>query len=102
MDRSRAAPQPCIRSVIEIESILRSTISVKAVERTQFRPYDVVIPEVSSSAFISGRSEYYFDFDDPFRRGFIFRGVRVMSDHPALISGQGIETQVRTSVRCVR
>jgi trans-L-3-hydroxyproline dehydratase len=58
---------------IEIESILGSTMAVQAVERTTFGAHDAVVPEVSGTAFITGRSEYYFDPDDPFRRGFIFR-----------------------------
>jgi proline racemase len=62
-----------LNEAIEIESILGSTMTVKAVERVQFGPYDAVISEVSGTAFITGRSEYYFDPADPFRGGFIFR-----------------------------
>jgi trans-L-3-hydroxyproline dehydratase len=58
---------------ITIESILGSTMSVKVVDLTKFGPYDAVIPEVSGTASIIGRSEFYFDPDDPFRAGFIFR-----------------------------
>ncbi len=56
-----------------IESILGSTMSVRVVETTKFGPYDAVIPEVSGTASIVGRNEFYFDPDDPFRNGFIFR-----------------------------
>jgi trans-L-3-hydroxyproline dehydratase len=58
---------------IGIESILGSMMTVQAVECTKFGSYDAVIPEVGGTAFITGRSEYYFDPDDPFTRGFIFR-----------------------------
>jgi len=58
---------------VTIESILGSTMSVKVVEVTKFGPYDAVIPEVSGTASIIGRNEFYFDPDDPFRMGFIFR-----------------------------
>ena len=58
---------------IGIESILGSTMTVQAVECTKCGPHDAVVPEVSGTAFITGRSEYYFDPDDPFSRGFIFR-----------------------------
>jgi proline racemase len=58
---------------ITIESILGSTMSVEVVEVTKFGPYDAVIPEVSGTASITGRNEFYFDPDDPFREGFIFR-----------------------------
>ena len=58
---------------VTIESILGSTMSVEVVEVTKFGPYDAVIPEVSGTASITGRNEFYFDPDDPFRNGFIFR-----------------------------
>ena len=58
---------------VTIESMLGSTMSVRVVETTKFGPYDAVIPEVSGTASIVGRNEFYFDPDDPFRNGFIFR-----------------------------
>ena len=58
---------------VTIESILDSTMSVEVVEVTKFGPYDAVIPEVSGTASITGRNEFYFDPDDPFRNGFILR-----------------------------
>ena len=58
---------------ITIESILGSTMSVEVVEETKFGPYDAVIPEVSGTAWIIGRNEFYFDPTDPFSAGFIFR-----------------------------
>jgi len=58
---------------ITIESILGSTMSVRAVDVTKFGPYDAVIPEVSGTASIIGRNEFYFDPEDPLRTGFIFR-----------------------------
>lgn len=58
---------------ITIESILGSTMSVRVVDTTKFGPHDAVIPEVSGTASIIGRNEFYFDPEDPFRAGFIFR-----------------------------
>jgi len=58
---------------ITIESILGSTMTVAAVATTKFGPYDAVIPEVSGTASITGRNEFYFDPTDPFREGFILR-----------------------------
>src|ERR1044072_8517303 len=58
---------------VTIESILGSTMSVAVVEITKFGPYDSVIPEVSGTASITGRNEFYFDPEDPFQKGFIFR-----------------------------
>jgi trans-L-3-hydroxyproline dehydratase len=58
---------------ITIESILGSTMTVQAVEATKFGPYEAVIPEVGGMASIVGRNEFYFDPEDPFIEGFIFR-----------------------------
>jgi trans-L-3-hydroxyproline dehydratase len=58
---------------VTIESILGSTMAVEVVEVTKFGFYDAVIPEVSGTASITGRNEFYFDPEDPFRNGFIFR-----------------------------
>jgi trans-L-3-hydroxyproline dehydratase len=58
---------------ITIESIVGSLMTVQAVEVTKFGPYDAVVPEVSGTASITGRNEFYFDPEDPFREGFILR-----------------------------
>jgi proline racemase len=58
---------------ITVESILGSTMSVRVVDTTKFGPHDAVIPEVSGTASIIGRNGFYFDPEDPFRTGFIFR-----------------------------
>jgi len=58
---------------ITIESIVGSVMTVAAVETTRFGPHDAIIPEVSGTASITGRNEFYFDPDDPFREGFILR-----------------------------
>jgi proline racemase len=58
---------------ITIESILGSTMTVAAIEQTKFGTYDAVVPEVSGTASITGRSEFYFDPNDAFRQGFILR-----------------------------
>lgn len=58
---------------VTVESILGSTMDVAVVDVTKFGPYDAVIPEVSGTASITGRNEFYFDPEDPFRTGFILR-----------------------------
>lgn len=58
---------------IVIESIVGSTMSVRAAEQTVFGPYKSVVPEVTGTAFVTGRHEFYFDPTDPLRRGFILR-----------------------------
>ncbi len=56
-----------------IESILGSTMDVRVVKTTRYGQYDAVIPEVSGKAYITGQNEFYFDPNDPFKNGFIFR-----------------------------
>jgi proline racemase len=58
---------------ITIESILGSTMTVTAVERTRFGPHEAIVPEVRGTAYVTGRHEFFFDADDPFARGFILR-----------------------------
>ncbi|HBB94816.1 MAG TPA: proline racemase [Blastocatellia bacterium] len=58
---------------ITIESIIGSTMTVQAVEVTKFGPHDAVVPEVSGTAAIIGRNEFYFDPDDSLGRGFLLR-----------------------------
>ena len=62
-----------INESITIESILGSTMSGKVVEITKFGEYDAVVPEVSGTASIIGRNEFYFDPEDPYSEGFILR-----------------------------
>jgi trans-L-3-hydroxyproline dehydratase len=68
-----AKGQIALNEKVTIESILGSTMSVKVVEATKFGPYDAVIPEVSGTASIVGRNEFYFDPEDPFKNGFFLR-----------------------------
>ena len=62
-----------LNEAITIESILGSTMTVQAVERTTFGPHAAVIPEVTGSAHVTGSHEFWFDPKDSLRRGFIFR-----------------------------
>ena len=58
---------------ITIESIVGSTMTVRVVEQTTFGPYAAVVPEVSGTAYFTGRHEFWFDPNDPLRTGFILR-----------------------------
>ena len=58
---------------ITIESILGSTMSVKVIRTTKFGDFDAVIPEVCGTASFTGRHQFFFDPDDTFAKGFIFR-----------------------------
>ncbi len=56
-----------------IESIIGTTMTVRALEQTKFGSFDAVVSEVGGTAHVIGRSEFYFDADDPLRAGFILR-----------------------------
>jgi len=56
-----------------IESILGTTFRGSVVEETQYGPYKAVIPEVEGTAFITGKSEFLIDPDDPLKYGFLLR-----------------------------
>ncbi len=56
-----------------VESILGTTFTGEVVEATHFGPYDAVIPRVSGTSYITGRSEFLIDPEDPLRHGFILR-----------------------------
>jgi len=58
---------------ITIESILGTTMDVEILEETTYGPHKAVIPEVTGTAFITGKNEFWFDPDDPLKEGFIFR-----------------------------
>ncbi len=58
---------------IVIESILgaRSAFSGRVLSQTRVGPYAAIVPEVSGSAFITGRHEFILDPGDELGRGFI-------------------------------
>ena len=56
-----------------IESILGTTFTGKAVRRSDFGPYQAVVPEVTGSAHLTGASEFWVDPSDPLGHGFILR-----------------------------
>jgi proline racemase len=68
-----ARGEVALNETINIESILGTVMSVRAVESTKFGPYGAVVPEVGGTAFITGRSEFYFDPEDALKGGFLVR-----------------------------
>jgi proline racemase len=58
---------------IIIESILGTSFSGRVVETTQIGAVVGIIPEVSGTAYITGRHEFLIDPDDPLSGGFILR-----------------------------
>jgi proline racemase len=58
---------------ITIESIVGSEFTGQIVDTTTAGEYEAVIPEISGSAHIVGRSELWIDPDDPLNPGFLIR-----------------------------
>jgi len=58
---------------ITIESIIGTTMDVMVTEETTYGPHKAVIPEVSGTAALTGKNEFWFDPSDPLKEGFIFR-----------------------------
>ena len=56
-----------------IESILGTRFTGRVARETAFGPHRAVIPEVEGSAWLSGRSELWYDPRDPLTEGFILR-----------------------------
>lgn len=62
-----------IAESITVESILGSTFTGRVVETTDVGGVPAVIPEVSGTAYVTGRSELWLDPADEFGRGFLVR-----------------------------
>ena len=58
---------------ITIESILDTLMDVSIKDIVDYGPYRAVVPEVSGTAFFTGKNTFWFDPEDPLREGFIFR-----------------------------
>jgi len=52
------------------EGILGTTWTGRLLEETRIGPFPAVVPELTGSAWITGRAEYVVDDDDPFPAGF--------------------------------
>ena len=62
-----------IGNTIRIESIVGSTMDVEVLEEVDYGPFKAIIPKVSGTAYFTGKHEFVFDPNDPFREGFLFR-----------------------------
>ncbi|MHB1193021.1 MAG: proline racemase family protein [Longimicrobiales bacterium] len=58
---------------IVVESILGTTFGGRVVGTTRIGTHDAVVPRVSGSAHITGRSEWFLDPADPLKDGFLLR-----------------------------
>ena len=67
--RGELAPDQEIR----IESILGTSFTGRVLETTTVGSHAAVVPEVSGSAYITGRHEFWVDPTDPLKAGFILR-----------------------------
>lgn len=56
-----------------VESIIGTCFRGRLAKRTRFGPYEAVIPEVTGTAYITGRHEFLIAPDDPLRGGFLLR-----------------------------
>ncbi len=58
---------------ITIESVISSSFRGKVVQTTQVGRVPAIIPEVTGTAYITGKHEFLIDPDDPLIAGFILR-----------------------------
>ena len=58
---------------ITIESIIGTKFDGKIIESTRFGSFDAIIPEITGSAFITGKHEFYIDPEDQIRGGILLR-----------------------------
>jgi len=56
-----------------VESLLGTCFTGRVVRTVTFGPYDAVIPQVSGTAHITGKSEFLIDPADPLKHGFFLR-----------------------------
>lgn len=61
------------RHKVTIESILGTTMDVEVIEITSYGDHPAVIPEVTGTAYYTGRNSFWLDKKDPLLEGFIFR-----------------------------
>ncbi|MFK7923822.1 MAG: proline racemase family protein [Bacteroidia bacterium] len=62
-----------LNETIEIESILGTTFQGTALSETNYFGYPAIVPEVSGTAFITGRHEFLLDPTDTLANGFLLR-----------------------------
>jgi proline racemase len=58
---------------ITIESLIGTTMDVRIAQTLQFAHHDAVIPEVSGTSYFTGSHEFWFDPNDPLRKGFLLK-----------------------------
>jgi trans-L-3-hydroxyproline dehydratase len=56
-----------------VESLIGTCFTGRVLETVPFGSYEAVIPEVTGSAYLTGRNEFWIDPEDPLRSGFLLR-----------------------------
>jgi trans-L-3-hydroxyproline dehydratase len=62
-----------LKEPFTVESILGTCMTGRVIEETQYGPYPAVVPEITGSARLIGRCEWWIDPADPLRDGFLLR-----------------------------
>ena len=62
-----------VGETIKIESILETTFKCRVDEMVCYEGMDAVVPEVQGTAYITGKSEFVIDPEDPLKKGFVLR-----------------------------
>ncbi|MEP1097016.1 MAG: proline racemase family protein [Cyclobacteriaceae bacterium] len=62
-----------IGETMRIESILGTQFGCKVAEKVQYEGIDAIIPEVTGTAYVTGKNEFVIDPGDPLKAGFILR-----------------------------
>ena len=62
-----------IGETMTIESIVGSVFTGSVVRTEKFGPFEAVIPQVSGTAYVTGKHEFWIDPEDPFKYGFYLR-----------------------------
>jgi len=68
-----ARGEVAVGEALVIESIIGSSFRCTVYKETVFGPHRAIIPEVTGSAYITGRHEFLIDPDDPLQEGFVLR-----------------------------
>ncbi len=62
-----------LNETITIESLISTAFTGRVASTTAVNGFPAIIPEVSGTAYITGKHEFLIDPDDPLRKGFILR-----------------------------
>ena len=60
-----------LKQPFTVESILGTTFTSQVITTTTFGPYQAIIPQVTGTAHITGRHQFWLDPNDPLKYGFL-------------------------------